>query len=108
MSTEAEPLILENAPETKQEFKKTLEDLPAKSKPAEAPKKPGIKLHHQKIVHKFKDKPTKRQIVISNKAEPFMVVKEIVIRKVAGANNKMEVHLIMPQPEDVEVVMKKK
>lgn len=40
---------------------------------------------------------------ISNNANAFFVVKEIIIRKVPDQNNRIEVVLVMPEPSMIEV-----
>lgn len=41
---------------------------------------------------------------INNKSEPYMVVKEILFRKVAGQNNRIEVVLVLPDLDNIEVI----
>lgn len=45
---------------------------------------------------------------IDNSAEPFMVIKEILFRKVPGQSNRVEVILVMPDPETIDVIEKNK
>ena len=58
-----------------------------------------------KFRFKFKDKKGRQAFEISNKGD-HMVVDQIVLRKVPGENNVIDVALIMPDPANVEVVLK--
>lgn len=57
---------------------------------------------------KFKDKAGRNMYEISNRAEgSLMVVRQILFKKVPNSSNKIEVILVMPNPEKVDVVQKK-
>jgi hypothetical protein len=59
-----------------------------------------------KFQFKFKDKLGKQTYEISNKAEPHMVIDKIVLHKVPGENNIIDVALFMPDLKNVTVVDK--
>lgn len=56
-------------------------------------------------VYKFKDNG-RNSATINNKAEKYMVVKEILLKKVYGVNNAIEIMLIVPDPESIDVIEK--
>lgn len=53
---------------------------------------------------KLKDKEGRRGQIISNPAGKYLVVKEIIVQKVPGRNNEVVIDLVMPEPEEIEVV----
>ena len=51
----------------------------------------------------FKDKEGKDGIRVSNRSGKYMVVKSISVRKMPGANNRIMVKVLIPDPEKIEV-----
>lgn len=60
----------------------------------------------ERFEFKFKDKPGKGSQVISNKADKYLVVKQIIIHKYPHENNKIQIVLVMPDPRYIEIVEK--
>lgn len=53
---------------------------------------------------KLKDKAGRQGQMISNPTGKYLVIKEIVIRKAQGENNKVFVDLVFPDPDTIEVL----
>lgn len=62
-----------------------------------------IEILKQGFVHKFKDKQGKNMQRISNKAGRYLVLTEILLRKIPRESNKIEIILVMPDPTRIEV-----
>lgn len=65
-------------------------------------------LKAQRFVHKFKDKEGKDVQRFSNKIGRYLIVTEIIVRKVHNENNKMEIILVFPECDNLEVIEKPK
>lgn len=57
---------------------------------------------------KFKDREGRSTYKIENTTEEFMVIKQIIFRKIPREVSKIEVLLVMPDPATVDVVRIKK
>ena len=70
----------------------------------QAPKLP--KMISDVKTFKFKDKQNRRGFVYSNAKNPYMAIHKIELRKVPGENNKIEMRVLLPDPDRVEVTLK--